>query len=171
MAEGNLMSSGWGFNSPMSRVVTTPGKKKLTRSTTPSLTAQYQKMEAEAQAANKALENEIRANYQKTIDMYSANGSFMQAGNQDIANQEKNIVGQETQSLISSGLYGTTTASAIPGKVASQFTQPARLKLEDLANQRVAGARSEFSQFLNTIQNNYPDYNMLLEAMRAQNSV
>ena len=137
----------------------------------PSLVDLYTKMGEEATTTNKARENEIRNIYANILSSISGNESSLRAsGLSDIETQSKNLIGQETQNLISSGLYGTTTASGVPTKVATQFTQPARMKLEDLITQRKQTAQLGMADFIERIQNAYPDYSQLAQAEAAKAS-
>jgi len=138
----------------------------------PSLTEQYKKMEAEAKAKNVAREKEIRGIYTDILNAISGSESSLRAaGLADIERQAGQLVGQETQQMISSGLYGTTTAAAIPRNVATSFTRPARLKLEDLLATRKREAQLGLAGFVERIETPYPDYNALMQAQVAQASI
>jgi len=133
-----------------------------------SLYSQFQKRETEAKAANVAREKEIRNIYANVLNEISgSNASLRASGLKDIETQSKQLVGQETQQMISSGLYGTTTAAGIPTKVASTFTQPARLKLEDFLSARKREVQLGLAGFVERIENPYPDYNALIQAQIA----
>ena len=134
----------------------------------PSLTEQYKKMEAEAKAKNVAREKEIRGIYTDILNAISGSESSLRAaGLADIERQAGQLVGQETQQMISSGLYGTTTAAAIPRNVATSFTRPSRLKLEDLLATRKREAQLGLAGFVERIETPYPDYNALMQAQIA----
>jgi len=131
----------------------------------------YGQMETKAKADNIAREKEIRNIYANILNELSgSNASLRASGLKDIETQSKQLVGQETQQMISSGLYGTTTAAGIPTKVASTFTQPARLKLEDLLSARKREVQLGLAGFVERIENPYPDYNALMQAKIAQTS-
>ena len=131
----------------------------------------YQKMGTESKKKNLAREKEIRGIYSNILNSISgSNASLRASGLADIETQAKGLVGQETQGMISSGLYGTTTAAAIPRNVAASFTQPSRLKLEDMLAQRKREAQLGLAGFVERIETPYPDYNSLMQAMAAQSS-
>jgi len=133
-----------------------------------SLASQYQKMEKEAKRANVAREKEIRNIYSNILNQISGSESSLRAaGLADIERQAGQLVGQETQQMISSGLYGTTTAAAIPRNVATSFTRPSRLKLEDLLASRKREAQLGLAGFVERIETPYPDYNALMQAQIA----
>jgi len=136
-----------------------------------SLTGRYEKMEAEAKESNKARETEIRGLYGSILNgLTGSENSLRASGLKDIETQSNKLVGNETQNLISSGLFGTTTAASVPTRVASEFTEPSRLKLEDMLSQRKTEAQLGLAGFVERIQNPYPDYNNLVQAQIAQAS-
>ena len=147
-----------------------PGVKKTGMSPTQTLTEQVTQREEEAKAANKARETEIRGLYSSILNSVSGSENSLRAsGLKDIETQSKRLEGTETQNLISSGLFGTTTAASVPTRVASEFTQPSRLKLEDMLRQRKTEAQLGLAGFVERIQNPYPDYNSLVQAQISAN--
>lgn len=132
-----------------------------------SLIADFQKREESARAANIKREREIRGIYGQEIAQYEEGGAFKAAGLADIERAKTQAVGAGTQQMISSGLYGTTTAASIPVQAEAQAGQ-ARLKLEDILQQRVTQAKRGLAGFVERIETPYPDYNMLLRASIAQ---
>jgi len=136
-----------------------------------SLTQQYQKMETEAKEKNLDRETEIRGLYGSILNgLTGSENSLRASGLKDIETQSNKLVGNETQNLISSGLFGTTTAASVPTRVASEFSEPSRLKLEDMLRQRKTEAQLGLAGFVERIQNPYPDYNSLVQAQIAENS-
>lgn len=133
-----------------------------------SLYQKYQKMENEAKKFNLSREKEVRGTYADILGRLAPGGAFEKSELAGIEAQAENLVGKETQNLISSGLFGTTTAASIPTRVATEFTRPARMKLEDLLEQRRTEAKLGLAGFVERIQNPYPDYNALIQAMAAQ---
>jgi len=134
-----------------------------------SLYQDFQKREEGARAANIAREKEIRGIYGQEISQYEEGGAFKEAGLADIERTKTRAVGAGTQQMISSGLYGTTTAASIPVQAEAQAGQ-ARLKLEDILQQRVTQAKGKLAGFVERIETPYPDYSMLMNAMIAQGS-
>ena len=128
----------------------------------------YQKMAEESKQANIKREKEIRKLYANMLNsLTGSNNSLRASGLADIETESARLVGSETQQMISSGLYGTTTAGAIPRNVATGFTQPSRLKLEDLISSRKRELQLGLAGFVERIENPYPDYNSLMQAMIA----
>lgn len=134
-----------------------------------SLIADFQRREAAARAANIKREREIRGIYGGIIGQYEEGGAFKQAGLADIERTKTRAIGAGTQQMISSGMYGTTTAASIPVQAEAQAGQ-ARLKLEDVLQERTTQAKLGLAGFAERIETPYPDYNMLVQAMIAQAS-
>ena len=129
--------------------------------------ADFQKREAAALAANKKREAEIRGTYADIISQYQSGGAFKAAGLADIEESKVRAVGAGTQQLISSGLYGTTTAAALPVQAENQ-AQRSRLKLEDILQERTNQAKLGLAGFVERIDEPYPDFSMLMNAMAAR---
>ena len=134
-----------------------------------SLVAGFEEREAGTLASQKARETEIRDLYGGMVSQYEEGGAFREAGLADIERTKTKAVGAGTQQMISSGLYGTTTAAAIPVQAEAQAGQ-SRLKLEDLLQQRTTQAKLGLGSFIERIQEPYPDYSQLLQASAAQAS-
>ncbi len=132
-----------------------------------NLVADFRKREESARAANLKRETEVRGIYGKQIAQYQEGGAFKAAGLAEIEQTKKRAVGAGTQQMISSGLYGTTTAASIPVQAEHQAGL-ARLKLEDILQQRTSQAQTKLAGFVERIEQPYPDYNMLLQASIAQ---
>ena len=128
------------------------------------LVSGFEEREKAALAANKAREKEIRGLYSGILNQdYSAARA---AGQSEIARGERTSIGQGLQQLISSGLFGTTTAASVPA-AAKRVSTEQRLKLEDVLQQRQTEAKKQFADFIERIEQPYPDYSMLMQAMAA----
>lgn len=140
------------------------------RSNTSGLVQNFQRREAGARAANVKRESEIRSTYADIIARLQGGGAFKKAGLADIEESKTQAIGAGTQQLISSGLFGTTTAAAIPVQAEAQ-AQRSRLKLEDILEQRVTEAKLGQAAFVERIEDPYPDYNQLIQALSAQSRI
>lgn len=123
------------------------------------------RMEAQAEAArqaNIARQQRIEGLHQEIIGRYRAGGAFEKAGLAEIGKGMKRGVGAETQRMISSGLYGTTTGAQVGRRWEESYAQPARLKLEDVMAQRLTAAQTGMAGFLERIEEPYPDYGAIL---------
>ena len=132
-----------------------------------SLLADFEKREKAARKANIAREQEIRRTYGDIIGQ--GQGAARTAGLAEIERGKTQAIGAGTQQMISSGLYGTTTAASIPVQAEGQASL-SRLKLEDMLQQRTNQAKLGLAGFVERIETPYPDYNMLLQASIAQGS-
>jgi hypothetical protein len=132
-----------------------------------SLLADFEKREKAAREANIAREQEIRGTYGDIIGRLEEGGAFKEAGLADIERTKTRAIGAGTQQMISSGLYGTTTAASIPVRAEAE-AGVSRLKLEDILEQRVTEAKKARAGFVERIEDPYPDYNMLMQAYMSQ---
>jgi len=158
---GIIPTSEW---SSIRRTNYTAPKSKASSS---NLYANFQNRELGASAANKKREAEIRAIYGDIIGQ--GQGAARTAGLAEIERGKTQAVGAGTQQMISSGLYGTTTAASLPVQAENQASL-SRLKLEDMLQQRTNQAKLGLAGFSERIENPYPDYSMLMQAMAAQGS-
>jgi len=142
-------------------------KKQAAQKPAQSLTNYYAGLEAQARAENLAAEKEVRGIRQSQISRYGKDSAFYQAGLSDIQGQASELEGSEMQNLVSSGLYGTTTAASVPTRIANTFTRPARLKLESLLEEKKSAAELGLADFIERIERPYPDYSALFQASQA----
>lgn len=143
-----------------------------TPSTTPTggsnLFNWFQDLFGQTREANVAREKEIRGYLGELVGLAKPGGAYQKAQEAEIATQTKRGVSKEQAGLISSGLFGTTTAASTPYRWEKGYAQPARMKLEDLMQQRYASALGNYAGFVERIQEPYPDYGILLQATQAQ---
>lgn len=118
----------------------------------------------QARQANVARQARIEGMYGEMLKSVGRGGAFEKAGLADIEEARVKGVGEETQSMISSGIYGTTTAAGVPAKHRKIATQ-ARLKLEDVMSQRELAIKQQKIGFLERIEDAYPDYSQLLSSL------
>lgn len=128
-----------------------------------SLIQLAQQDQKEAQAANARREAEIRNLYQQNISALAPGGVTEQAGQRAI----EQTYSQDVSRMIGAGLYGTTAVESTAGAARRQ----GRLTLESLLEARRSGARSEYAQFIERIQNEYPDLSAVERGYAAQASM
>jgi len=129
------------------------------------LTAGFQRAGAQARAANIARQRRIESIYGEMMQRYQPGGAFEKRGLGEIERARTKGVGQEMQQMISSGMYGTTTAAGVPRQWEAEVGAPARLRLEDIMQQRLTGIQQQKAGFLERIQEPYPDYSALMSAI------
>ena len=119
------------------------------------------KMLAGVESANRA--NELR--YQQAMSIYddiisrsSKGGAFEKASLAGIEKQKTKGVGAATQHMIGSGLYGTTTAANLGKMWESDVSGPARLKLEDVMEQRRSSALRDQAGLIERKEDVGPSY-------------
>ncbi len=124
----------------------------------------FQKRETGAREANVKRETEIRGIYDQAISQ--GQGAFRTAGLADIEQGKTRAIGSGMQQMVSSGMFGTTTAASIPVQAENQAAL-SRLKLEDIVQQRTTELKLGKAGFVERIEDPYPDYNQLIQAMAA----
>lgn len=132
-----------------------------------SLLSGYQSAAESARAANIARKEEIKGLYGQMMKRFQPGGTLQKTGLAKIERAKTKGVGQEMQHMISSGLYGTTTAAGVPRRWEEDIGVPARLKLEDIMAQGLTGVQTGLAGFLERIEEPYPDYNVLMQMMSA----
>ena len=96
------------------------------------LMAKWQERQEGARLSNIKRSEQITAIYDEIIKRYEPGGTFGRAALGQLEKQKVRDVGGEMQQMISSGLYGTTTAAGTGRRWEESVGAPARLKLEDI---------------------------------------
>ena len=118
-----------------------------------------------AKKANVARQKRIESLFDMMQKMVAPGGAFEKRGLADIEAQKTKGVGKEMQQMISSGMYGTTTAAGVGRKWEADVGAPARLRLEDIMQQRQLGVMGQKAGFLERIEDVYPDYSALMQML------
>jgi len=122
-----------------------------------ALLGQVQRAGEQARTANLKRYQEAMAIYDKIIARSRPGGAFERRGLAEIGRARVRGVGQETQQLISSGLYGTTTMAGAGRRWEAEVGAPARGRLEDIMEQRVTAAQQAKAGFIERREDVYPD--------------
>ena len=125
--------------------------------------AEYTQKYDEAKTANLKRYDEGMSIYDEIINRYRPGGTFGQAALQQLESQKQQYIGKGTQNLVSSGLFGSTVRSSLPGVFEKEIGAPYRLKLEDLMMERLSQAQLGKSQFMERREDTYPDLNQMAE--------
>jgi hypothetical protein len=112
---------------------------------------------ASARAANEQRYAQMMNIYNQVIARAQPGGAFQKAGLAQIEAAKTKGVGQETQQMISSGMYGTTTTAGIPARWEAEVGAPARLRLEDVMEQRLTQAQLGKAGAIERREDVYPD--------------
>jgi len=78
--------------------------------------------------------------YDKIISQYQPEGGYLKGAEAELERVKGRTVASETQDLVSSGLFGTSTRAGLGQKWEAEVGMPARLKLEDIRMGRLAQA-------------------------------
>ena len=151
--------------SPYSQIRTKPWPYQQPGAQYSGLIGQVGAQQASAKKANVERQKRIEGLFGMMEKMVSPGGAFEKRGLADIEAQKKKGVGKEMQQMISSGTYGTTTAAGAGKRWESTVGAPARLRLEDIMQQRQLGVMGQKAGFLERIEDVYPDYQGLMQML------
>lgn len=126
-----------------------------------NLMGSIEKEYAAARSANEKRYKEAMAIYDEIITRYQPGGGFGKAALGQLEKQKVRETGAGMQQLISSGLYGTTTAAGLGKQWEEEVGAPSRLKLEDIMMQRLSQAQVGKAGFMERRQDVYPDVGAL----------
>ena len=129
------------------------------------LIRQVSAQQEKAKQANIKRRQQIESIYGEMMQRYQPGGAFERRGLGEIERARTKGVGQEMQQMISSGLYGTTTAAGVGRKWEADVGAPSRLRLEDIMQQRMTGIQQQKAGFLERIEDKYPDISSLLQTL------
>ena len=129
------------------------------------VTAGFGQAAEKARVANIARQKRIEAMYSEMMARVKPGGVFEKRGLAGIERARVRGVGEETQQMISSGMYGTTTTAGIPRRWEAEVGAPARMSLEDIMEQRRTAIQREKAGFLERIEEPYPDYTTLMSTI------
>jgi len=128
-----------------------------------------QGISAEYESARRA--NEMR--YAQAMQIYNEiiarsqpGGAMEKAGLAQIEAAKTKGVGQEMQQMVSSGMYGTTTAAGVPARWEAEVGAPARLRLEDVMEHRLTQAQLAKVGGIERREDVYPDVGAAAEYER-----
>lgn len=126
-----------------------------------SYLSSFEKMAEQSRVENLAREQEIRSIFDDIISRYSESGTYKAGMTKEIETRKEADIGKEIQQMISSGIYNTSMPAGLSNKWESEVGTTARLKLEDLLQERVINAQIQKANFINSIENEYPDYSTI----------
>lgn len=129
------------------------------------LTRQISAQQASANRANIQRYSQMMDIYNQVIARTQPGGAFEKRGLAQIETAKTKGVGQETQSLISGGMFGTTTAAGVGRKWEAEVGAPARLRLEDVMEQRRTTAQLAKAGAIERREDIGPDYSSLLQML------
>lgn len=121
-------------------------------------------MEASREAKTTAQEKSVMNLYDQIIGMY---GSDYGAGELAMLERQKTKdLASAQQSLVSSGLYGTTMTAGLGKKWEEEIGVPSRLKLEDVRKSALSSAYGAKAAAIQGIEYEPVDYNTIATLMQ-----
>jgi hypothetical protein len=129
------------------------------------LMQQFESASTEARAATDRRLAQATAIYDEIINRYQPGGAFERRGLAQLESQRTRDVGTESQQLISSGLYGTTTMGGVGRRWEESVGEPAKLALEDTMMQRLSQAQTGKAGLLERVEDVGPDPGLYAQLM------
>lgn len=120
--------------------------------------ANFQAKQEAANLANEQRYAEALSIYDEIIGQYRPEGGFLTGAKAELEKQKGREVAGQTQSLVSSGLFGTSITAGLGQKWEAEVGQPARLKLEDIRMGRLAEALQSKAGLVERREDVGPDY-------------
>lgn len=121
-------------------------------------------MESTREAKTTAQEKAVMDLYDQIIGMYGSN-----YGSGELAmleRQKTKDLASAQQSLVSSGLYGTTMTAGLPKKWEEEVGVPSRLKLEDARKSALSSAYGAKASAIQNIEYQPIDYSTIASLMQ-----
>lgn len=131
-------------------------------------TASIQQADVEAKAANLARYKEAKGKYEQIETMFSPGGDFGKGYSAYLAQAKSEDVARGTQSLVSSGLYGTTQAAGLGTQWEKQVGAPARLKLEDVRTEKYGEALRGTAGLIERREDVGPNYALIAQLIQGK---
>jgi len=131
------------------------------------LIAKFQQQQEAAREANERRYQEGLAIYDRIIKQYEPGGAFLQGVEKQLGREKAKTVAQQTQDLISSGLFGTSLTAGLGKKFEEEVATPARLRAQDIAFERLAQAGVGKAGFIERREDVGPDYGLIAQLAMA----
>jgi len=131
------------------------------------LIAKFQQQQEAAREANERRYQEGLAIYDRIIKQYEPGGAFLQGIEKQLGREKAKTVAQQTQDLISSGLFGTSITAGLGKKFEEEVAAPARLRAQDIAFERLAQAGVGKAGFIERREDVGPDYGLIAQLAMA----
>lgn len=132
-------------------------------STVDDLLASFGAAQEKANLANEQRFQQGMDIFDQIIQRYEAGGTFEQATEAGLERGEKRFTAQATQSLVSSGLSSTTQAAGLSKKFQAEVGEPARLRAQDIASQRLSEAQMGKIGFIERREDVGPDFGVIAQ--------
>ncbi len=120
--------------------------------------ANFQAQQEAARLRNEERYAEALQIYDEVISTYQPEGGFLAGAEAELGKQKGRAVAGQEQSLVSSGLFGTSITAGLGQKWEAEVGQPARLKLEDVRMGRLTEALQAKAGVIERRDDIGPDY-------------
>ena len=130
------------------------------------ITGMFEESMAEANRANEARYQQGLGLHGQIADIYAPGGSFGAGHEAQLERTKTRDVASAQQQMVSSGLWGTTVAAAIPAAWEETVGQPSRLALQDVQMGRYGEALAGQAGFMERRSDIGPDMGMFANLMQ-----
>ena len=130
------------------------------------ITGMFEQAMAEANEANEARYQQGLGLYGQIADIYAPGGSFGAGHEAQLERTKTRDVASAQQQMVSSGLWGTTVAAAIPSAWEETVGQPSRLALQDVQMGRYGEALAGQAGFMERRSDIGPDMGLFANLMQ-----
>jgi len=120
--------------------------------------SRFTEQQEAARLSNEQRYAQALAIYDKIISQYQPEGGYLKGALAELEREKGRAVASQTQDLVSSGLFGTSTRAGLGQKWEAEVGQPARLKLEDIRMGRLAQALGAKAGAIERREDVGPDY-------------
>lgn len=131
-----------------------------------SIMGSFQQAQQEAIRANLERYKQGLAIYDEIIGRYKKGGGFVKGAEAKLERAKKKDVAAGMQSLVSSGLAGTTMAAGLGRRWEEEVGEPGRLSIADIAGQRMAQAQVGKAGFIERRQDIGPDPGLVSQLLQ-----
>ena len=131
-----------------------------------SILGAFQASQAAANKANLARYKEGIGIYDEIISRYGKKGGFVKGQTAQLTRTKTKDVASGMQSLVSSGLAGTTMAAGLGKAWEEDVGAPARLNIADVAGQRLMQAQMGKAGFIERREDTGPDPSLVSSLMQ-----
>jgi len=131
-----------------------------------SILGAFQAAQTSANRANLARYKEGIGIYDQIISRYGKEGGFVKGQTAQLERTKKKDIASGMQSMVSSGLAGSTAAAGLPGAWEEDVGAGARLNIADVAGQRMSQAQLGKAGFIERRQDTGPDPSLVSSLMQ-----
>ena len=128
-----------------------------------ALLKQLEGEQGKANLANQERYEEMRKLFDEQLEIYKPGGGFGAGLTAELESTKQRDVASGAQSLVGSGLYGTTQTAGLGQAWEANVGSKARLGIADIQSQRYAGALKDKAGAIERVEDTGPDYSTIAQ--------